>query len=217
MSRQFAWNKSKQRSSGEVGEQKQETLSPISLSPKKKTNIPLPIKASGSGENLAAVTPDDSRKRRLLDEETKLRVQVDVEKENSMQKTLQAIEREGGSIVPKFNAEDVKSFNQLNQTKVMLDAKFKEEGNARTLVEKELKTLAGLRDFVAAGELGEVKAELNKTATDTATAIESAGEGLTEPINTSLNAMLDQFDQEVTNLRSTQEALINAIQQLRYR
>lgn len=163
------------------------------------------------------LTPDDAKRKRALDEETKLRVQVDIDKDNACQKAVKATETEANQSGQIFASECTKANGQLNQAKTALDARLRDVSEAFRRTETELKTLAGLKDFVAAGELGDVRNELEETARSAREGIERAGEGLTGPVEASLGSMIQKFDEEVGQMEAMAQGLIAKIQESRYR
>lgn len=158
------------------------------------------------------VSAEDTKRKRMLDEETKARVQVDLDKDTVSQKAVRVTETEALQASQAFNSDCTKAVNQLNDAKKALDARLKEVGAAYTRTEGELKTLAGLKDFVAAGELGEVKNELEETASTAQNGIKLAGEGLTEPVEASLREMMRKFDEDLGRMEGTAQDLIGRIQ-----
>lgn len=176
----------------------------------------LPAVRQASAES-PQLTPDDVRKKKALDEETKERVRVDIDKENAFQKAVKATETEATQSAQIFASECTKANNQLNQAKTALDARLREVNDGFRRTEAELKTLAGLKDFVAAGELGDVRNELEEAAKSAQEGIERAGEGLTGPVEANLGSMIQRFDEEVRQMEAQAQDLLAKIQMSRYR
>lgn len=169
-----------------------------------------------SNAGFTPLTGEDAKRKNLLDEETKARVQVDLDKESASQKAVKETETRALQASQTFASDCTKALNLLTQEKAALDRRLRDVADIYTRTEGELKTLAGLRDFVTAGELGEVRNDLETTVAASLEGIQKAGEGLTTSVEASLAEMMQRFGEEMGRMEGTAQDLIGKIQAKRY-